>query len=217
MSDIPSRAAAGRIRRPVDRRDEAVGATLVGLVVVLLGFASGIGAGGGTTAVAGGGQAPGIGGPSSGAPTPAGPPAIIQASSSSSAAAGGDQYPPPGDTQAGPNQSSAPTSAGATSGPVAGPTSPLPSTPMPTPLPTPTSVISQSPYPTSIGSSPSDPSSPDGSPSTPPPVVISGDPSTTPAPDVLSCLLDPITAPLGGLLGLGNLLGPCPNPTGGPS
>ena len=125
MSDNPSKAATGRTRQPVDRRDEAVGATLVGLVVVLLGFASGIGSGGPGTAVAGGsGQAPTTAGSSSGAPTPAGPPALIQASSS--AAAGGDQYPPPGYLPVGPNQSSAPASAGATSGPVARPTSSLP-------------------------------------------------------------------------------------------
>lgn len=213
MSDNPSKAAEGRAGRPVDRRDEAVGATLVGLVVVLLGFASGIGAGGSGTEVAGGGsQAPTTAGSLSGAPTPAGPPALIQASSSASA--GGDQYPPTGGLPVGPNQSSAPVPVGATSGPVAGPPGPPSSVPS-TPMPTPTSVISGPPYPTSTGPSTSVPSSPDGSPSTPPPVVISGDPSSPPATDVLSCLLDPITAPLGGLLGLGNVLGSCPSSPGG--
>jgi hypothetical protein len=46
-------------------------------------------------------------------------------------------------------------------------------------------------------------------------VVISGDPSSAPPPNLLSCLLDPITAPLGGLLGLGDVLGSCPTSTAG--
>ncbi|HET9172414.1 MAG TPA: hypothetical protein VFN97_23510 [Actinospica sp.] len=43
MPHTPRRSSAARPRRPADRRDEIVAATLVGMVVVLLGYASGIG------------------------------------------------------------------------------------------------------------------------------------------------------------------------------
>ena len=69
---------AATSRWPVDHRDQIVGATLVGIVLVLLGYASGIGGGSGV-AQASGGAAPGT---LAVAPSPSvggSPPAIIQA------------------------------------------------------------------------------------------------------------------------------------------
>lgn len=224
MSDNPSKTTAGRARRPMDRRDEAVGATLVGLVVVLLGYASGIGTDATGTTTAAGGPAPSAGG-SSGTSMSLAPPVLIQASPSTSAtsAAGGDRHPVPGDDTGpvGPYPSSAPSTApGATTGP--GPSSPPPSTPPPASAPMPTStptgpvVIGGPPAPTSTGPGSSEPSSPGGPPSTSPPTVISADPTTSLPSNLLPCVLEPVTAPLGGLLGLGGVLGStCPTPSAG--
>ncbi|NUP49963.1 MAG: hypothetical protein HOW97_22025, partial [Catenulispora sp.] len=87
MSDNPSKTFAGRWR--ADRRDEAVGATLVGLVVVLLGYASGVGAGGSGGTVAAGGGPQGIPG-SPPAPASATSPVLVQAPSTSATATATD-------------------------------------------------------------------------------------------------------------------------------
>lgn len=213
MSENSSKAHAGRGRRLVDRRDEAVGATLVGLVVVLLGYASGIGAGGGGGGVSSavGGGPPNVVGSSGAGPAPDTSPVIVQASSSS-AAADGDGFPLPGDpTSPGvTNQPSAhPTPSGAPSSSSAGPT------PTPTPSSGPTVIVSQS---QSLGptDTPTSTPSPSGLPSGTPSPTPSSTP-TTPGglltgllpSNLLPCLLGPVD----NLLGLGGLLGQCPSST----
>jgi hypothetical protein len=204
VSDNPSKTLAGRGRKPGDRRDEVVGATLVGLVVVLLGYASGIGAGGSGgswSSIAAGGTAPSVPG-SSAAPASATSPVLIQASTSPN---GSSAWNP------GLADSTGPTSAKPTSAPSAsvGPSpssvasSALPTTPTPTSPPTVIGSQSQTPEPTD--STTSEPS-PSGQPSTSPSVpVSSGLLLGLLPPDLLPCLLGPVNS----LLGLGNLLGPC--------
>src|SRR5947209_12047239 len=81
-SPRPAGGNAASTRRAVDHRDQIIGATLVGTVLVLLGYASGIGGGGGT-AQAAGGPGPGViaraPSPSSSEPSPG----IVQATGGS--------------------------------------------------------------------------------------------------------------------------------------
>lgn len=216
MSDDPSNISTVRLRWPADRRDQIVGATLVGLVVVLLGYASGIGV------EAPGAQAAG-GGPASHLGPPAGPasdqsPVLVQAPSSSGGA-------PP--TTAGGYVGAVPKDQPSNPGPVGGTTPGTASPTVPAPPVTPTPTGSQPPStpspPDSTATSPAPPESTGSQPSDPETSPSSGAPSSTPPtgtvlggllpPTLVPCLLDPLTAPLNGLLGLGDLFGTCPTTT----
>jgi hypothetical protein len=205
VSGNPHKTIAGRGRRPGDRRDEAVGAALVGLVVVLVGYASGIGAGGSGGSgppIAAGGGAPSVPG-SSAAPTSAPSTVLVQATPTS-----GDD-PAPADPAGGPvapNQTfAASTSGGAPPSPVVNPV--LPTTPTPTSIPT--VIVSQPQTPEPTGSTPSGPSSSDQPSTSPSSAAPTGLLPALIPPNLVPCLLGPVDS----LLGLGGLLGQCQTAT----
>jgi hypothetical protein len=230
VSDDPSSISTVRLRWPADRRDQVVGATLVGLVVVLLGYASGIGAEGPGAQAAGGGPASTLGPP--GTPTSDSSPVLVQAPPSSGGAqptaTGGylGAVPPNQPSEAGPGGGIGTSIAlSTTSAPGTTPTPPTTPAPPATPTPTGSQPPSSPTTPSSPSASPptasgSQPTDPGGGTSSPAP---GGPTSSSPGgsvlggllpPNLLPCLLDPLTAPLTGLLGLGGgLLGTCPAPT----